>query len=528
LKLSSLIKGTPIKRLDGRSITDDDGIERLRDLNREISSLHSRAQNVKPGGLFVAIKGFAADGHDYIEQAVKKGAAAVITHKPATVPSGVLSVEVTNSRAALASLASRFYGAPSEKLMVIGITGTNGKTTTSYIIESILRQAGKTVGVVGTINYRFAGKEYANPVTTPESLDLQRILKKMLDAGVTHVVLEVSSHALDLHRIDGCFMDVAVFTNLSQDHLDYHKDMADYWACKKRLFTEVLLSGPKRDNALAIINANDPRGRELKEVKDLKRLMVGDSDGNDMWAESTEQSLYGLSGKICTPSNRFDFQSPLVGIHNVENILCAAGVGHALGIPPKVIKAGIEDLEKIPGRLEPVSNDRTRFVFVDYAHTPDALEHALTSLKTVSRKRIICVFGCGGDRDRGKRPQMGSIAVRKCDLTVVTSDNPRSEPPLQIIEEILNGTRKRSYREYVPDDLTAGFTEKGFTVEPNRRSAIYLAIAASRPGDTVLIAGKGHETYQILGDKTISFDDRLEAERALRAIKEDPETEQPT
>ena len=197
----------------------------------------------------------------------------------------------------------------------------------------------------------------------------------------------------------------------------------------------------------------------------------------------------------------------------------------ALGIPPKVIKAGIEDLEKIPGRLEPVSNDRTRFVFVDYAHTPDALEHALTSLKTVSRKRIICVFGCGGDRDRGKRPQMGSIAVRKCDLAVVTSDNPRSEPPLQIIEEILNGTRKRTYREYVPDDLTAGFTEKGFTVEPNRRSAIYLAIAASRPGDTVLIAGKGHETYQILGDKTISFDDRLEAERALRAIKKDPETE---
>ena len=525
MNLRSLISGISIERLDGRLVADDGEDKRLRDLNTEISSLHARAQNVKPGSLFVAIQGFAADGHDYINQALANGAVAVIAQKPVTVPAGVLSIEVTDSRAALAALASRFYEAPSEKMVVIGITGTNGKTTTSYIIESILRQAGKIVGVIGTVNYRFGGKEYANPVTTPESLDLQRILKQMLDSGVTHVVLEVSSHALDLHRVDGCFMDIAVFTNLSQDHLDYHKDMADYWACKKKLFTELLQSGPKRDHAMAVINAKDPKGKELEEVSGLKRFMVGDTERNDMWAESTEQNLYGLKGKICTQTNNIDFKSPLVGIHNVENILCAAGVGNALGMPLNIIKAGIEDLEKIPGRLEPVANDRSRFVFVDYAHTPDALENALNSLAAVAQGRIICVFGCGGDRDRGKRAQMGSIAFQKCDLAVVTSDNPRSEPPMQIIEEILNGTHRDS-REYVSEELGNGFAEKGFTVEPDRRSAIRLAIAASRSGDLVLIAGKGHETYQILSDKTIAFDDRLEAEEALKVNKDDPEMEQ--
>ena len=526
MNLRSLISGISIERLDGRFVAGDDGDKRLRDLGTEISSLHSRAQNVKPGGLFVAIQGFAADGHDYINQALVNGAAAVITQKPVTVPAGIVSIEVTNSRAVLAALASRFYGAPSEKMVVIGITGTNGKTTTSYIIESMLRQAGKTVGVVGTVNYRFAGKEYANPVTTPESLDLQRILKQMLDSGVTHVVLEVSSHGLDLHRVDGCFMDIAVFTNLSQDHLDYHKDMADYWACKKKLFTELLRSGPKRDHAVAVINANDPKGKELEEVRDLKRFMVGDSERNAMWTESIEQNIYGLKGKICTQANNIDFQSPLVGIHNLENILCAAGVCSALGLSLNIVKAGIEDLEKIPGRLEPVVNNRSRFVFVDYAHTPDALENALNSLAAVAHKRIICVFGCGGDRDRGKRPQMGAIAFQRCDLAVVTSDNPRSEPPMQIIQEILNGTRQGASREYVSEELRNGFAEKGFTVEPDRRSAIRQAIAASRPGDTVLIAGKGHETYQILSDKTVAFDDRLEAEEALRIIEDDPEMEQ--
>lgn len=527
MKFSTLISSLPTAYFDGGPVERTEAIARFSGHDPEITSLHSRAQNVKPGGLFVAIQGFAADGHDYVDQAVNNGAVAVISQKPLMVPADVQLVEVKNTRAALASLATRFYGTPSEKLVVIGITGTNGKTTTSYLIESMLQEAGQSVGVVGTINYRFSDEVHANPVTTPESLDLQRILKRMLDGGATHVVLEVSSHALDLHRVDECWMDVGVFTNLSQDHLDYHKDMADYWACKKKLFTDVLRSGPKKNHAVAVINANDPKGRELEKIPQLKRISVGDSRKNDVWVEAPEQSLYGISGKICTPHDAFDFHSPLVGIHNLENILCTVGVGIALGLSSSVIKSGIENLAKIPGRLEPVTNDRTRFVFVDYAHTPDALQNVLTSLTAVARKRIFCVFGCGGDRDRSKRPQMGSIAARMSNLAVVTSDNPRSEPPSQIIEEILVGARKTALREYHPAELGNGFAEKGFTFEPDRRSAIRLAIAASQPGDTVLIAGKGHETYQILGDRTIAFDDRLEANRALQAINNDPETGYP-
>ncbi len=524
MKLTTLISGILNKNLADRSAGKPNGIDRFPNHDPEITSLHSRAQNVKPGGLFVAIQGFAADGHDYIDQALKSGAAAVISQKPVTVPPEIPLIEVNNTRAALAALAARFYGSPSKKMVVVGITGTNGKTTTSYLIESMLRQAGRAVGVVGTVNYRFAGKEHGNPVTTPESLDLQRILKRMLDAEVTHVVLEVSSHALDLHRVDACWMDVGVFTNLSQDHLDYHKDMAGYWACKKKLFSEVLRSGPKKDRAVAVINGNDPKGRELEEINDLRHITVGESRDNDIWCDATEQSLYGISGRICTRTDAFEFRSPLVGIHNLENILCAAGVGIALGLPLNVIKAGIENLEKIPGRLEPVANDRTRFVFVDYAHTPDALQNVLSSLTAIARKKILCVFGCGGDRDQGKRPQMGAIAARMCDLAVVTSDNPRSEPPLQIIEQILVGIRPGGHREYLPAELGYGVLEKGYIVEPDRRTAIRLALAASRPGDTILIAGKGHETYQILGDQTIAFDDRQEATRAIEAITDDTET----
>ena len=518
----------PTEHIDGRSVRSSDEIDPSSDRDPDITSLHVRAQNVLPGGLFIAIQGFTADGHDYIEQALKKGALAVISQKPLTVPVNVPLIEVKNTRAALAWLSARFYGVPSEKLVVVGITGTNGKTTTSYLLESMLHQAGLATGVVGTVNYRFAGKEYNNPVTTPDSLDLQRILKQMIDKGVTHVVLEVSSHALDLHRVDECWMDLGVFTNLSQDHLDYHEDMAGYWSCKKKLFTEVLRSGPKKDRAMAVINSNDPRGRELEQIHDLRHITVGESRDNDIWCEAAEQSLSGINGRIHTRTGAFDFCSPLVGMHNLENILCATGAGIALGLPLDRIKAGIENLAKIPGRLEPVVNDRARFIFVDYAHTPDALQNVLTALTAVARKRILCVFGCGGDRDRGKRPQMGAIAARMCDLAVVTSDNPRSEPPLRIIDQILVGTRQEGQREYLPAELQNGITEKGYTVAPDRRTAIRLAIAASEPGDTVLIAGKGHETYQILGDRTIAFDDRLEAARTIAEINDDPTVGPPT
>jgi UDP-N-acetylmuramyl-tripeptide synthetase len=518
LKLARLIGEIRISRVNGRQTRKQDDVVRLLNPDPDVNSLHSRAQNVKPGGLFVAIQGFAADGHDYIDRALANGAVAVVVQKPVRLSPGVPAIEVADTRRALAALAARFYGHPSEKLVVVGITGTNGKTTTSYLIERILLQAGYAPGVIGTVNYRYDGETYDNPVTTPESLDLQRIVGRMLAAGVTHVILEVSSHALDLHRVDGCWMDVGVFTNLSQDHLDYHKDMETYWRCKKSLFTDILRSGPKQKRAAAVINRNDPKGEELVRIAGLKKITVGDARDNTVRSDISKQDLSGIAGRIETPAGSFDFQSSLVGRFNCENILCAAGVAVALDLSPAAIKAGIENTAVIPGRLEPIPNQGQRFVYVDYAHTPDALRNVLAALTTIAGRRVLCVFGCGGDRDRGKRSQMGKIAAQMCDLAVVTSDNPRSEPPLVIIDQILIGTRQVCPREYRAAELGNGTPEKGYTVEPDRRKAIRLAIAASRPGDTVLIAGKGHETYQILGGRTIAFDDRTVAAQALSEV----------
>ncbi len=483
----------------------------------DIEAIHYRAQEVIPGGLFVAISGLAADGHDFIDIALDRGAAAIVSEKPVGTAGEAVVIKVENSRAALAALAAQFYHQPSEKLTLVGITGTNGKTTTSYLIEQILMEAGLPVGVIGTINYRFAGKVYDNPVTTPESLDLQQILARMQAEGISHVVLEVSSHALDLHRVDACWIDVGVFTNLTQDHLDYHKNMDTYWACKKKLFTDVLLAGPKKQRAIAVINRDDPRGAELAQIQSLKKVTFGKASDNTVWPERFHHDQSGISGRISTPGGSVEFRSSLVGEHNQENILCAAGVGLALNIPWQRIKSGIENVTCIPGRLEAIANHRGRFVYVDYAHTPDALKNVISALDKIAQQKMICVFGCGGDRDKDKRPVMGEIAASLCDLSLVTSDNPRSEPPLEIIDQILTGVRRVSKKQFQPSEILNGFDQKGFAVEPDRKKAIRLAIAASRPGDTVLIAGKGHETYQILGDKTIAFNDRKEAEAALAA-----------
>ncbi len=518
MKLASLIGAIRIDRVNDRRARRQGDAAPMLGWDPDITSLHSRAQNVKPGGLFVAIEGFAADGHDYIDQALANGAVAVITQKPVDHPVAAPLIQVENSRKALAVLAANFYGHPSGKLVVVGITGTNGKTTTSYLIEGILLAAGLRPGVIGTVNYRFAGQVFDNPVTTPESLDLQRILEHMGTAGVTHAILEISSHALDLHRVDSCWLDVGVFTNLSQDHLDYHKDMETYWGCKKKLFTEHLRSGPKRDYAAAVINRNDPRGEELSRITGVKIVTVGDAPENTVRADFSRLDLSGIAGRIDLPAAAVDFRSALVGRYNGENILCAAGVAVALGIAPAAIRAGIENTAVIPGRLEPVGPQGDRFIYVDYAHTPEALRNVLAALTAIAGRRLVCVFGCGGDRDRGKRPQMGKIAAQMCDLTVVTSDNPRSEPPLAIIDQVLAGARQVPIREYRAAELGNGTPQKGYVVEPDRRTAIGLAIATSRPGDTVLIAGKGHETYQILADKTIAFDDRVVAAQALAAL----------
>jgi UDP-N-acetylmuramyl-tripeptide synthetase len=482
----------------------------------EIKSVHYRAQNVEPGGLFVAIAGHAADGHDFIEAAIKKGAVAVVSQKD--LGSETLNIRVTNARQALADIAASFYGRPSERLTVVGITGTNGKTTTAYLVESILQQAGCIVGVIGTINYRYAGKSFDNPITTPESLDLQRILADMLRAGVTHVVLEASSHAIDLYRIRRCWFDVAVFINLSQDHLDFHGNMESYWASKERLFSEYLITGPKKDQAVAVINCNSSKGKELADNLQVPAIRVGSGPGDAIRAVSVQCDLSGIAGEIETPGGKFDFKSQLVGEHNLENILCATGAGLGLNLSIDDLKSGIDAVAAIPGRLERIENNSGRFVYVDYAHTPDALENVIRALRAVAADRIICVFGCGGDRDSDKRPLMGEIAARLCDLAVITSDNPRTEEPGAIINQILEGTRKINCRRYTPIDLQSGFNEKGYVVEADRQRAIQLGVSVSQTGDTVLIAGKGHETYQILGTSTIAFDDRDEARKALRAV----------
>ena len=508
MKFSELIEAA-------KPLTIDDGADK-NETDPEIKSVHYRAQDVRPGGLFVAIAGHAADGHDFIDTAIKKGAVAVVSQRE--LKSKILNIQVADTRQALADIAADFYGRPSERLTVIGITGTNGKTTTAYLVESILQQAGYVVGVIGTINYRYAGKIFDNPITTPESLDLQRILADMLQAGVTHVVMEASSHAIDLYRIRSCWFDMAVFINLSQDHLDFHGNLESYWASKKRLFTEYLITGPKKDQALAVINCNSVKGKELADNLQVPVIKTGSGPNNTVRAASTQCDLSGIAGEIAAPGGKFDFKSSLVGEHNLENILCAVGVGSALNLSTHDLKSGIDAVVAIPGRLERIENDIHRYVYVDYAHTPAALENVIRALRAVTADRIICVFGCGGDRDSKKRPLMGEITARLCDLAVVTSDNPRTEEPMTIINQILEGTRKIKRRRYSPAELISGFDEKGYVVEAQRRRAIQLGISVSQTGDTVLIAGKGHETYQILGTSTIAFDDRKEARKALRAV----------
>jgi len=481
-----------------------------------VRSIHYDSRTVRPGGIFVAVQGLKFDGHDFIDDAIKRGAMAIVAQTPVQAKTPV--IQVGDTRKALASLADTFYGHPSNDLLIIGITGTNGKTTTAYILESILMEAGFDVGVIGTVNYRFNGKVFDNPVTTPESLDLQRILAEMKTDGVSHVIMEVSSHAIDLDRILNCQIDVGVFTNLSQDHLDYHRDMQTYWACKKKLFTQHVNQGKKAGKSAAVINTRSAQGRELLELLSYPCITVGDAPENMVRPLATAFGLRGIQGSIQTPDGRFDFQSPLAGGHNLENILCAVGAGIVLKLSLEAIKAGTERISAVPGRLQRVPGPEDRHVYVDYAHTPDALENVLQALKALGPERLICIFGCGGDRDRGKRPMMGKISGKFSDLVIVTSDNPRTEKPDAIIDDILPGLKNVCNVEYHPGEIRNGWHAKGFLVEPDRGRAIRLGIEASKTGDIVVIAGKGHETYQIVGDRTLPFDDLQEAEDVLKII----------
>jgi UDP-N-acetylmuramyl-tripeptide synthetase len=525
-------RGHPAKPAAGWMPVDSEGGS----TDPDIESVHYNSRNVQQESLFIAVAGHQADGHAFIPEAIGRGAKALVVEKRIepesvindrfdlaiagngkTVGTRIPVIEVANSRKALSAVSARFFGKPSEGLFVIGITGTNGKTTITYLIEGILREAGIKCGVIGTINYRYAGKIYNNPVTTPESRDLQKILKEMRDNGVTHVIMEVSSHAIDLNRVDHCYFDIAVFTNLTQDHLDYHGSMADYWECKKRLFTELITAGPKKDQAIAVINCNDEKGRELLKSLSCKYVTCGHANENDIKGEDIKQHLSGISGRISVLTGSFDLNTPLTGAHNLENIFCGVGVGAALSIPLPAIKSGIESVSRIPGRLERIPADDQKYIYVDYAHTPDALKNVLSALRALADEssRMICIFGCGGDRDKAKRPLMGETAGNLCDLTIVTSDNPRTEEPMGIIKEILSGIEKLKIRGYGTADLADGLKDKGYTVQPDRKKAIQLGIAVAGAGDTVLIAGKGHEDYQIIGTRTIPFDDRQEVINAL-------------
>ena len=485
--------------IEGMTIRDFQG-----DPDTEISDIAYDSRLVKPGGLFVAIRGSRQNGHAYVGDAVSRGAVAVVGEHPVSgVPAGrsdrLAVIRVPDARRALSRLAARFFDRPFKNLRMIGITGTNGKTTSAYLLESILTAAGRRPGVIGTINYRFAGQILEAPVTTPESLDLMRILRRMADRGTTDVIMEVSSHSLDQGRVRDCPFEAAVFTNLSRDHLDYHQTMEAYFEAKARLFSplpEERTAGPEK----AVINRDDPMGQELIRRARGKVVTYGMSQGGDIRAEEVHVSLSGIRARLITPAGDRDIRSSLIGAHDIYNMMAAAGAAWALHIDLDAIKSGIGRLKGVPGRLEMVKNRRGLAVVVDYAHTPDALLKALKAVRLLTRGRVITVFGCGGDRDRGKRREMGCIAGMWSDRVLITSDNPRTEDPAAIASEI-----------------EAGVLESGIAhcvLDLDRKSAIRQAIAMAQKGDLVLIAGKGHETYQIIGSEKRPFDDRVVAAKA--------------
>jgi UDP-N-acetylmuramoyl-L-alanyl-D-glutamate--2,6-diaminopimelate ligase len=473
---------------------------------------HSR--QVVPGGVFVALKGAKTDGHRFLSQALAQGARVVVSEESFEPPAGVTSVRVPQARLALAHLSAAFYGHPSHEMVLVGITGTNGKTTTSFLLEAILRAAGYKVGVVGTVNYRVAERVWAAPVTTPESLDLQRLFREMRQMGASHAVLEVSSHALMQHRVDLSRFAAGVFTNLSQDHLDYHRDLDDYFRAKSRLFFEVLRNGAGR-HGLAVLNLDDPWGFRLYEQVASPKVSYGHHLESAVRPLSYRYQRQGLEAVLATPLGELAITSSLVGPYNLANIMAAVACALGLGVDPKAVAAGLAGLAGVPGRLERLGPPEGPGVFVDYAHTPDALEQVLAALNSLNFDRIITVFGCGGDRDRTKRPLMGQAAAQGSGLTVVTSDNPRTEDPLAIIGDIERGLEAAGFSRLSPAAARQG--ERGYLVVPDRREAIHLAVDLANPGDAVLVAGKGHEDYQIWGEDKIHFDDR---EEALAALKE--------
>lgn len=497
MQLKELIEGLSFTALAG-------------DRDREITGIAYDSRAVNPGDMFVALRGHALDGHRFIEDALSKGAAAIVTETPIQRVSKTrdgtgetqawATVQVSDSRKALAHMAKRFYRYPYTTMNLVGITGTNGKTTTSYLLESILHEAGRRPGVMGTINRRMPGRTWKAAVTTPESLDLMHTLRNMADAHVTDVVMEVSSHALDQGRTQGCPFRVAVFTNISRDHLDYHPSMAAYFEAKSVLFRD-LTKYRAGLPCTAVINVDDPMGESLTRITDAPVITYGCREKRDVYAGGVRLLNEGLAARVHTPVGEMEMSSPLMGDFDIYNILAAVAAALSLDVSLEEISAGIARLTRVPGRMERLPNPAALRIVVDYAHTPDALSKALGAMKKRAPGRVIAVFGCGGDRDRGKRTEMGAVAGRLSDIVFVTSDNPRTEDPEAIAQEVIAGVKASGLKDYV--------------LELDREKAISMAVHTAGTEDGILIAGKGHEDYQIIGQHRRPFDDRQAAQKAL-------------
>lgn len=457
-----------------------------------VSGLHYDSRKIGPGNLFFAVSGYQADGNQFAGQALSRGAVAVVSESNRS-GSGLPWIRVKNCRRAMALMSAVFLGRPADRLEMIAVTGTAGKTTTTYFLRSIMEAAGRRAGLLGTISYWVGGREYPAPNTTPESLDLQLLLSQMVEAGADTAIMEASSHGIELDRVAGINFAVAVFTNLSQDHLDFHGDMESYLKSKLKLF-QSLWSG-----SVAVVNSDDPAAQRVRQAAAAGCLNYGIDHPAEVSALDIRPTARGTGFTLAAPSGSVPINLAIPGRHNVYNALAAAAAALARKISLEQVKAGLEGIKQVAGRFEMIDQGQDFSVMVDYAHTPDELSRLLAAVRELKPARIITVFGCGGDRDRSKRPLMGRAVAENSDLVVVTSDNPRTEDPAQIIEDILPGLSEREY-----------------LLLPDRREAIRRAVGLAQPDDMVVIAGKGHEDYQILGTSKVHFDDREEAREALR------------